>query len=124
MKKTLAILLFTLGLNNIAFAKTQGDVYSPKQGIICDKKAQFCVDNKGISMKETKSYLGEKAKKSFLKMIDGIDDMDMTVFTFSNGLSCDTNKKICKKSKWDDNANPKWTKILFGEEGIILAEPV
>jgi hypothetical protein len=38
-----------------------------------------------------------------------------TVFTFSNGLSCDTNKKICKKSKWDEKADSHWTKILFGK---------
>ena len=28
---------------------------------------------------------------------------------------CDTKRKICKKRKWDENADPDWTKIFFGE---------
>ena len=45
-----------------------------------------------------------------------IKGFDSKSFTMSNGLSCDTRKKICKKSKWDDKADKHWTKILFANK--------
>ncbi len=110
MKKTV-LTAALLGLVTFAQAKT---VFSPEQGVICDRKASFCVDRQGISMSFTQMYLGDKAVRAFEKRIAGFHDYDMTRFTLANGLSCDTNKKICKKSKWDDNADPHWTKVLFG----------
>jgi uncharacterized protein len=89
-------------------------VFSPGQGIICDKKSNFCADKHGISFGLTKEYLGQKAVEKFKKMIEGIENMDMKTYTLSNGLSCDSNKKICKKSKWDDKADKHWTQVLFG----------
>jgi hypothetical protein len=62
----------------------------------------------------TEEYLGKKAADKFNKMTDGMKDMDISSWTMSNGLSCDTRKKICKKSKWGDKADAHWTKILFG----------
>jgi len=104
-----ALLLATTG------AIQAGAVYSPEKGIICDKKSHFCADKSGISYGLTEEYLGTAAMEKFRKMTAGAgDSFDTTVFTMSNGLSCDTNKKICKKSKWDDKPDPHWTKILFG----------
>ena len=112
--KAIAATVLIFGLSTFATAKGQGNVYSPEQGVICDKKSNFCVDSKGISMGLTKEYLGEKAVAKFEKMTAGITDMDMSSYTLSNGLSCDSHQKICKKSKWDDKADKHWTKILFG----------
>ena len=88
------------------------NVYSPDDGIICDKKSQFCADSQGISLGWTKEYLGARAAKVWTKRITR--NFDTTVFTMSNGLYCDTNEKICKKSKWDDRPNSHWTRIMFG----------
>ncbi|NKQ41295.1 MAG: hypothetical protein HF962_06970 [Sulfurovum sp.] len=112
MKKTLLIVTTFLGFATMASASS---VYSPDKGIICDKKAHFCVDSYGISLAYTKEYLGQKALDRFNKVTDNQKDMDLTSFTFSNGLDCDTKKKICKKSKWDDNADKHWTNILFAK---------
>ena len=112
MKTTFIISVIFLGFSTMASASS---VYSPDKGVICDKKSNFCVDSYGISMGYTKDYLGQKAVDKFNKMTDNFKDMDLTVFTFSNGLNCDTNKKICKKSKWDDKADSHWTNILFGK---------
>ena len=108
MKKT-TITAALVALTGTLYA---GNVYSPDQGIICDKKSQFCADSQGISLGWTKEYLGAKAEAVWTKHIT--KDFDTTVFTMSNGLYCDTNKKICKKSKWDDRANSHWTRIMFG----------
>jgi len=91
-------------------------VFSPGQGIICDKKSNFCVDAQGISMELTKDYLGQKAIDRFRKLTAGIKDMDMKIYTFSNGLSCDSDKRICKKSKWDTKADKHWAQVLFGKQ--------
>ena len=92
-----------------------GAVYSPEPGVICDRKSHFCADKSGISYGLTEEYLGTAAMEKFRKMTAGAgDSFDTTVFTMSNGLNCDTKKKICKKSKWDDRPDPHWTRILFG----------
>ena len=67
----------------------------------------------GISIALTKEYLGAKAAKNLEKMADE-SHMSMSDWTFANGVSCNTHKKICKKSKWDDKADAHWTKMLFG----------
>ncbi len=113
--KTVISLFLIIGLNSLLYAKTYKAVFSPKDGIICDKKSGFCVDAEGISMGLSEEYLEKKSVDKFKKMIADIKDMDMKSYTLSNGLSCDTIKRICKKSKWDDDADPKWTKILFGQ---------
>ena len=111
--KKIVILSTILGLSSLAFASS---VYSPEKGVICDKKSHFCVDSYGISMGMTKDFLGQKAVNKFNKMTDNLKDMDTTVFTFSNGLNCDTNVKICKKSKWDDKPDAHWTMVLFNKK--------
>ncbi|KYJ85715.1 YcgJ family protein [Sulfurovum riftiae] len=110
--KLLTATALILGLSTFATAK--GNVYSPDHGIICDKKSGFCVDSEGISMAFTEEYLGKKAADKFRKMTEGVH-MDMSSYTLSNGLSCDSKKRICKKSKWDDKADKHWTNILFGK---------
>lgn len=110
--KIIGILGLVVSLSSMVNAKTDGDVFSPEQGIICDKKAGFCSDSYGISIGFTKEYLGQiQADKWTDKLSDKY--FDATYFTMSNGLTCETKKKICKKSKWDDKADTHWTNILF-----------
>ena len=110
--KTVAVTALIVGLSSFASA---GSVYSPSKGVICDKKSGFCSDSYGISIGMTKDYLGQKAADKFTKILSE-KDFDATIYTMSNGLTCDTKKKICKKSKWDEKADAHWTKILFGKK--------
>ncbi len=112
--QTISIVVLIVGLTSMLSAKSQENVYSPEQGVICDKKAGFCSDSYGISLGMTKDFLGDKAADKWTKILSD-KDFDSTSYTMSNGLSCDTKKKICKKSKWDDKADAHWTKILFGK---------
>ena len=57
---------------------------------------------------------GRQLKKKVFGLLSD-KDFDATIYAMSNGLYCDTNKKICKKSKWDNKADPHWTQILFGK---------
>lgn len=112
--KIITILGLVLSLSSVANAKSNENVYSPEQGIICDKKSGFCTDSYGISIAMTKEFLGQKAADKWTKILSD-KYFDPTSFTMSNGLNCDINKKMCKKSKWDDKADTHWTTILFGK---------
>jgi hypothetical protein len=91
----------------------KGSVYSPEAGTICDKKGGFCDDEQGISVSITKMYLGEKAEKKLL----GMGDFDMTRFTLTNKVYCDTRIKKCTISKYEDKVDVAHTKALFGSAG-------
>ncbi len=112
--KIIAITAILAGLSSFANANA---VYSPEQGVICDKKSEFCSDSYGISLGMTKDFLGQKAADKFTKILSD-KDFDATIYTMSNGLTCDTKKKICKKSKWDEKADAHWTAILFGKKAV------
>ena len=112
--KIVSVLTLVVSLSSLLNAKSHENVYSPEQGVICDKKAGFCSDSYGISLGFTKEFLGQKTADKWTKILSD-KDFDATSYTMSNGLSCDTNKKVCKKSKWDDKADAHWTKVLFGK---------
>ena len=107
---TVAVTALLIGATSFLNA---GSVYSPSKGVICDRKAGFCTDSYGISLGMTKEYLGARASKKWSRILND-RSFDTKHFTFSNGVSCDTNRKVCKKSKWDDNADAHWTRVLFG----------
>jgi hypothetical protein len=98
-------------------AQLKGAVYSPKPGIVCDKKAQFCADAAGISLALTKEYLGAKAEATVLSRIKdagGPANYDLTWFGFSNGVDCKTKQKVCHVSKHSDKVDAAHTNALFG----------
>jgi hypothetical protein len=98
-------------------AQLKGAVYSPSPGIICDKKAQFCADEQGISLGYTKEYLGQKAENTMMGRIKeggGSANYDLTWFAFSNGVDCKTKEKVCHVSKNSDKVDAAHTKALFG----------
>lgn len=92
--------------------KSHGSVYSPAQGVICDKKSGFCADSYGISLGLTKEYLGQKNQDIWTKRTSG--NFDTSVFTMSNHVFCDTNIKKCYTNKLKDKVESHWTKALFG----------
>ena len=117
MRQLPVIVLLCLAFPLAASARLKGDVYSPSSGIVCDKKAQFCADDHGISLAYTKEYLGEKAEAAMLARIKeagGPANYDMTWFGFSNGVDCKTNDRVCHVSKHSDKVDKSHTKALFG----------
>ena len=96
----------------------RGDVYSPKPGVVCDKKAQLCADANGISLALTKEHLGAKAEavmQNRIKEAGGPANYDLTWFAFSNGVDCKTTQKVCHVSKHSDEVDAAHTKALFGQ---------
>jgi len=99
-------------------AQLKGSVYSPGPGIVCDKKAQFCADDQGISLAYTKEYLGQKAEDTMMARIKeggGSANYDLTWFAFSNGVDCKTKEKVCRVSKNSDKVDAAHTRALFGK---------
>ena len=88
-----------------------GAVFSPQQGVICDRKSGFCADGTSISMSWTEKYLGNEAVHKFSKMIEE-GSFDETDFTLSNGIRCRTKENACYKSKFSTDLAPV-TKALF-----------
>ena len=93
------------------------EVYSPGPGAICDKVGQTCFDSQGASIGITKDEFGQAAADKLSDSIKEVgDDWDPTRFTLSDGVSCDTNKKVCEDSygKMDN----KMTITLFGNTAV------
>jgi hypothetical protein len=106
-------------------AALAGAVYSPKAGVLCDKKAGFCADSEGIAMALTELYLGDKAEQKMMDMMKG-GDVDTTTFTLTNGVHCDCKAKKCTVSKFEDKIDAAHTRALFGaaEASGAAAAPV
>jgi hypothetical protein len=106
----------------------KGAVYSPKAGVLCDKKAGFCADREGISMALTKLYLGEPAEQKMMAEINkvGLDDFDATRFVLTDGVACNCKAKQCTVSKYDAKVDAAHTQALFGSDAAsgAAAAPV
>ncbi len=117
MKRLLLIAFLCLASPLTVSAQLKGAVFSPSPGIVCDKKAQFCADDQGISLAYTKEYLGQKAENTMMGRIKeggGSANYDLTWFAFSNGVDCKTKEKVCRVSKHSDKVDAAHTKALFG----------
>ena len=109
MKRILIGLSFTV-LATSVYAKSQ-TIYSPDQGVLCDKKSGFCADSTGISMAYTEQFLGKKAAAKLLKVMG--TGSDMTTFTMSNGVHCELKAKKCTTSKLNDTPDAVANGVLF-----------
>ena len=88
-------------------------LYSPDDGIVCDKKAQFCVDSSGISLGFTKIYFSQKAQERLLKKIEDTN-LSTTTYTFSNGIMCSSDEKSCFSIKSGKKVlNKKYAQMIF-----------
>lgn len=92
-------------------ASHKGSVYSPANGVVCDRKSGFCADSYGISLGLTLDYLGQRDQDIWAKRTRG--NFDTSVFTMSNGVFCDTNDGRCYTSKLKDNVDHYFTNKLF-----------
>lgn len=113
--KKLLVMIALLGLSTSALA---ADIYSPVSGVVCDKKAGYCVDNQGIAMGLTALYLGKTAEDKLQKSFgDGGSD-NLSEYTLSNGIHCDSNERQCYKDRFYPRTPVKkentLTKLIFG----------
>lgn len=113
----MVLLLVPAVLMASAIAKQDGAAvpYSPEQGVLCDQ--YFCADSNGISFVLTKRYAGSAQ----LKKLESMGDFDRTAFTYSNGIFCDVNEKLCRQDRFfgvdgkrSGAVNQHFTQILFG----------
>ena len=92
---------------------SNGSVYFPEHGIVCDKKAGFCADREGISMGYTKEYLGQAAQDKMMGYVEK-DHMETARYTLSNGIYCDSHKRKCFKDRYNGSpVNKHYTNKLF-----------
>ena len=114
----LSIFAFFYFVSSLAMsAPLKGSVYSPRPGIVCDKKARFCVDEQGISLGHTRAYFGQQAEGAIMARINdagGPSGYDLTWFAFSNGVDCKTKVRLCHVAKHSDKVDAAHTKALFG----------
>lgn len=109
-------LLLALGVMP-AHAKQRATIQSPASGVLCDR--YVCANEKGISHELTKKYLGKKAAANKLFTTS---DVDLTEFTFANGIFCDAKERLCREDRYygangqrSGTVSKKYTKALFGE---------
>ncbi|WP_317986748.1 YcgJ family protein [Comamonas odontotermitis] len=98
-------------------AKPFAKIQSPAPGVLCDR--YVCANDKGISRDLTEKYLGKKAAANEVLTSS---DVDLTEFTFANGLFCDVKERLCREDRYysangqrSGAVSKKYTKLLFGE---------
>ncbi|ENX4473466.1 YcgJ family protein [Enterobacter roggenkampii] len=107
--KKLLVMAVLLGMSASALA---ADIYSPASGVVCDKKAGYCVDDEGISMGMTSKYLGEQAYNKLDKTLGNGTDINLGEYTLSNGVHCDSVAKQCYKDRFYPRTPDKKENIL------------
>ncbi|UVL60875.1 YcgJ family protein [Pseudomonas sp. B21-032] len=100
-----------------AQAKQRAALKTPESGVLCDR--YVCANDKGISRELTEKYLGKKAATTD---IFTSSDVDLTEFTFVNGIFCDVKERLCREDRYygadgkrSGIISKKYTKALFGE---------
>lgn len=117
MKRYLPYILLALSAASVlpAHSAPREAVYSPKQGVLCDKYA--CANDKGLSKALTEKYISKKAAAKLFSQ----GEFDTTEFTLSNGIFCDTKEQLCRKDRYFEadgkrsSVSDKYTKMLFGK---------
>ncbi|EKS6645672.1 YcgJ family protein [Enterobacter hormaechei] len=105
----LMVMAVLLGVSAGALA---ADISSPDPGVVCDKKAGFCVDNQGIAMGLTGLYLGKAAEDKLQSTLgDDVNPSDLSEYTFSDHTHCVSKDRQCYKDRTPES---KWTPKIFG----------
>ncbi|KQN54471.1 hypothetical protein ASE98_15950 [Pseudomonas sp. Leaf48] len=110
-------LLLAMTVMPTAHARQAADNKSPAPGVLCDR--YVCANDQGISRELTAKYLGEKAASNKLFSMQSVD---LTEFTFANGIFCDVKERLCREDRYygadgqrTGGISSKYTKLLFGE---------
>ena len=94
-------------------AALRGAVFSPEDGILCDKKVGICADSSGISMAFTQQFLGDRAQQKQMALMKQ-GGYNQTYFILSDGVACNTADKKCYVSEFDSTVSAAHTRALFG----------
>jgi hypothetical protein len=89
----------------------------PSKGVICDRTSGFCVDAMGISVAFTEEYLGKAAARKYMDMIRPFKpgEYDPTRYVLSNGVDCDSSKKVCMAERRGTAVERRYTRHLFAQ---------
>lgn len=100
-----------------AQASTPARLKSPASGVLCDR--YVCANDKGLSRELTETYLGKKAAAN---EVFTSRNVDLTEFTFANGIFCDVKERLCREDRYygangqrSGAVSTKYTKLLFDE---------
>ena len=100
-----------------AQARTPARLKSPVSGVLCDR--YVCANDKGLSRALTETYLGKKAAAN---EVFTSSNVDLTEFTFANGIFCDVKERLCREDRYYGAngqrfgaVSKKYTTLLFGE---------
>ena len=83
-------------------------VFSPEQGVVCDREGNFCADGTGISATWTEQYLGAEAARN-------IANADQSEFVLHNGVECIVADQACNHQGKTDKTSKKIQKMVFGK---------
>lgn len=90
-------------------------VFSPTQGVLCDRPAGFCADGTGVSASWTQQYLGAAAAHQLSQKMLGSPRFDESVFTLSNRVRCSVQAQVCTRGPTGNEIEAKATRVLFGK---------
>ena len=82
-------------------------VFSPEQGVVCDREGNFCADGTGISASWTEQYLGAEAARN-------LGEYDTTEFILHNGVDCVVRDQKCNYRGKVTKASKNIQKMVFG----------
>lgn len=118
MKYKLAIILLMAVTASLAWADNpefRKTVYSPKKGVVCDIELNYCVNKKGISLEDSKAYLGESSYQYIKQVKKSLQQA--SVFALSNGVFCNIKYQHCYLDSQITSANAdvsgKMTYFIF-----------
>lgn len=91
-------------------------VYFPKgsQHVVCDRRANFCADEQGISMGLTALYLGQAAQQRLQTVVKDLSVDELSRYTLTSGVHCDSKKRTCFVSKYSTQPDAAMTRQLYG----------
>ncbi len=84
---------------------------SPAKGVLCD--GFMCADASGVSRRLTVRYLGNHRAQQI-----PAPDLEEDDFTFADGSYCDTQRRLCYQSRYnqsEDGIDAEYTEVLFGQ---------
>lgn len=73
-----------------------GGVFSPGQGVVCDRSATTCYDNQGVSLALTRQFYGPGAERKLMATLSGRPAPQE--FRLSDGSVCNVGAQLC----WSD----------------------